>query len=67
MLDCIDKEDTLIDYAIELGLSGIAITDHECIGGHIKAMNYLAGLKRRRKKFLKKAKRKKNWNGRAEL
>ena len=29
LLDCIIKPQDLIDRAIQLGLSGIAITDHE--------------------------------------
>jgi len=31
LLDCINKPKALIDRAIELGLCGIAITDHECL------------------------------------
>ena len=31
LLDCINKPKNLINRAIELGLSGIAITDHECL------------------------------------
>ncbi|MGN0992846.1 MAG: PHP domain-containing protein [Bacilli bacterium] len=34
LLDCINKPKNLIDRAIELGLAGIAITDHECISAH---------------------------------
>ena len=34
LLDCINKPKKLIDRAIELDLSGIAITDHECISSH---------------------------------
>lgn len=37
LLDCINKVDKLIERAYNLGLSGIAITDHECLGNHIKA------------------------------
>ena len=36
LLDCINKPKDLIDKAIELGLSGIAITDHECISSHLE-------------------------------
>lgn len=36
-LDCISKVDKLIDRAVEIGLSGIAITDHECLSAHVKA------------------------------
>ena len=37
LLDCINKVDKLIDRAYKLGLSGIAITDHECLGNHVEA------------------------------
>ena len=36
LVDCINRPDVLIDKAIEYGLSGIAITDHESLGAHIK-------------------------------
>ena len=36
LLDCINRPKDLINRAIELGLKGIAITDHECLSGHIK-------------------------------
>ena len=34
LLDCINKPKDLVDRAIELGLSGIAITDHETLAAH---------------------------------
>lgn len=34
LLDCINRPKDLINRAIELGLAGIAITDHECISSH---------------------------------
>ena len=34
LLDCINKVTDLIDRAVEIGLSGIAFTDHECLSGH---------------------------------
>ena len=40
LLDCINKIPTLIDRAIEIGLSGIAITDHECVCGAPQANFY---------------------------
>ena len=52
MLDCIIKEDKLIDYAIELGLTGVAITDHESVSGYIKALNYMESLKLKAEKIL---------------
>lgn len=30
----------LIDYAYELGLKAVAITDHECLTAHVRALNY---------------------------
>ena len=38
--DCINKVDNLIDYAIELGHNGVAITDHETIGGFLMAQKH---------------------------
>lgn len=52
MLDSTNKVEPVIDYAIELGLAGIAITDHESIGNHIKAMLYLEGKKKKAKEIL---------------
>lgn len=41
LLDCINKISKLITRARELGLKGIALTDHECLSGHVEA-NILA-------------------------
>ena len=54
MIDCINKEDNLINYAIELGLSGVAITDHESLGGHIKALQHYKKLQDKAKDILNK-------------
>ena len=40
LLDCINKIPTLINRAIEIGLCGIAITDHECLSGTPQANFY---------------------------
>src|SRR5574344_1299701 len=37
-LDCINKLKDLINTANDMGFSGIAITDHECLSGHIQAL-----------------------------
>ena len=52
MLDCIIKEHDLIDYAIKLGLSGVAITDHESVSSYIKALNYFDSLQKKALKVL---------------
>ena len=45
LLDCINKPKKLIDKAIELGLNGIAITDHESLSGHMEINLYSKELK----------------------
>ena len=44
LLDCINKPKNLINRAIELGLSGIALTDHEALCGHVEANIYAQEL-----------------------
>ena len=44
LIDSINKTEELIQYAIDIGLSGIAITDHDCVGGHVRAWNYYNNL-----------------------
>ena len=36
LLDCINRPKALVNRSKELGLTGIAITDHECLSGHIE-------------------------------
>ena len=45
LLDCINRPKDLIDKAIELGLSGIAITDHECLSAHMEVNQYAKKLR----------------------
>jgi DNA polymerase-3 subunit alpha len=45
LLDCINRPKDLIDKAIELGLTGIAITDHECISAHMEVNQYARQIK----------------------
>ena len=39
--DSTNKVKDVLDYALKLGLPGIAITDHSSIGNHIKATRYI--------------------------
>lgn len=39
--DAVNKPETLLDYAVELGLPGIAITDHATISNHVRATRYM--------------------------
>ena len=45
LLDCINFPTKLIDYAIQIGLSGIAITDHESLGAHVIIDKYAQQIK----------------------
>ena len=49
LLDSINKVNRLIDRAIDLKLTGLAITDHEALCSHVKAIKY-------RKKLLEQKK-----------
>lgn len=45
MLDCIIKVPQLIKQAADLGLAGIAITDHESVSGHVKFIQTIKEMK----------------------
>lgn len=49
LLDCINSIEESILKANELGLSGIAITDHETVSGHLKAIQTVEKLKKEKK------------------
>ena len=51
LLDCINRPTDLIDKAIELGLSGIAITDHECLSAHMEVNQYANKIKDKHPNF----------------
>ena len=40
LLDCINKVEDIIQYAHDIGLKGMAITDHEALSAHIKALRF---------------------------
>ena len=40
LIDSINRIEDLIDYAKELGMHAIALTDHDSISGHLRAMEY---------------------------
>lgn len=49
MLDSTNKIEKLIDEAIKLKLRGLAITDHESLSGHIKAIKHVKSIKEKNK------------------
>lgn len=44
LIDSINKIEDLIQYGADLGLAGLAITDHDTVGGHVRAWNYYNSL-----------------------
>ena len=40
LIDSINTVEGIIDYAYELGLKGVALTEHDTLTGHIRALNY---------------------------
>ena len=51
LLDCINRPTNLIDKAIEMGLSGIAITDHECLSAHMEVNQYAKKIREKHPDF----------------
>ena len=51
LLDAINRPKDLINRAIELGLSGVAITDHECLASHMEVNMYANTLKEKNPDF----------------
>ena len=51
LLDCINRPKDLINRAIELGLSGIAITDHETLASHMEVNLYTKKIKEKYPNF----------------
>lgn len=50
--DAINRPEDLLDYALELGLPGIAITDHATISNHVRAHRYIEDNKDKFKDFV---------------
>lgn len=40
LIDSINDTEKLIDYAYNLGIKALAITDHDCLTAHVKAIKY---------------------------
>ena len=52
LLDCINRPKDLIYKAIELGLNGICITDHECLSAHVSVNKIAADLQKTNPDFV---------------
>ena len=47
VIDSINRFNRMVDYAWDLNLSGIALTDHDCLSGSLQALDiYKAKLKK---------------------
>ena len=51
LLDCINKPKDLVNRAIELGLAGICITDHETLAGHPELNIYQKEIQKKNPDF----------------
>lgn len=40
LIDSTNRPERLLDYAFELGLKGMALTDHDSVAGHVRIWNY---------------------------
>lgn len=49
--DAITRVEDMLEYSLELGLPGIALTDHETISGHVKVDKYIKDNQDRFKDF----------------
>ena len=54
MLDSINQLPLLFNRARELNLNGIAITDHETVANHIKAIQYINDMHKKYKEKYEK-------------
>lgn len=43
-MDSINKTEDLINYAYEIGLNGLAITDHESVSSHVRAVQHYKSM-----------------------
>ena len=47
IIDSTNRSNRMIDYAWDLGMSGLAFTDHDCLSGTLKELDeYRAKLKK---------------------
>ena len=51
LLDCINRPKDLINRAIELGLSGLCVTDHDCLSAHPKVNRYAQEIQKEHPDF----------------
>lgn len=51
LVDCCIKVKDLLNTAFDMGYKAVALTDHECISGHIKALQEGKKLKEKREDF----------------
>ena len=51
LIDSINRPKSLINKAIEYGMTGIAITDHECLSSHIEVIQHAKSLREKNPDF----------------
>jgi DNA polymerase-3 subunit alpha len=51
LMDSTNKVKDLIEYAVKINLKGVAITDHECLSNHVKAIQIAKEINKKNKDF----------------
>ena len=51
LLDSINRPKDLINKAIEYGMTGIAITDHECLSSHVEVVQHAKSIREKHPDF----------------
>ena len=51
LIDSITKIEDLIQYAFDIGLKGVAITDHETVKAHVRASKYIKKQREKDKRW----------------
>ena len=52
LLDCINRPEKLITTAFEMGLAGVAITDHECLSAHMEINQFMKQFREEHPNFI---------------
>lgn len=51
LIDALSSPKGLIDRAIDIGLKGVAVTDHECLSAHVQAKQYMDSIQEQHPDF----------------
>ena len=52
LLDCINRPEKLVTTAFDMGLAGVAITDHECLSAHMEINQFVKKFREEHPNFI---------------